>query len=141
MQTEVLERTTGGRVGAKRPATGKQAVSSSEHPIVTETMLKVMKNGGNAVDAAIAGCIVQATVQQDMTNHTGTVSFLYWEEKSGKSYYLNSMGTIVPDMPAFRRVPGGVGMYAPLGTAGPMAVIPGFMPGMKAMYERFATKP
>jgi len=76
-----------------------------------------------------------------MTNHTGTVSFLYWEEATGKSYYLNSMGTIVPDLAPFRRVPPGNGLYAPAGGQGPMAVIPGFMPGMKAMYERFATKP
>jgi gamma-glutamyltranspeptidase/glutathione hydrolase len=76
-----------------------------------------------------------------MTNHTGTVSFLFWEEKTGKSHYLNSMGTIVPDLPPFRRVPPGNGMYAPAGGQGPLAVIPGFMPGMKAMYERFGTKP
>lgn len=136
MQTD-----TGGLVGPKQPATGKNAVCASQHPIVTETMLKVMKDGGNAVDAAVAGCIVQATVQQDMTNHTGTVSFLYWEASTGKSYYLNSMGTIVPDLAPFRRIPGGTGMYAPAGTSGPYAVIPGFMPGIKAMYERFGSKP
>jgi gamma-glutamyltranspeptidase/glutathione hydrolase len=128
-----------GHVGPKQPVTGTQAVCSSQHPIVTDTMLGVMRDGGNAVDAAIAGCLVQATVQQDMTNHTGTVSFLFWEEKTGKTYYLNSMGTVVPDMAPFRRVPQGHGYYAAAG--GPMAVIPGFMPGMKAMYERFATKP
>jgi gamma-glutamyltranspeptidase/glutathione hydrolase len=140
MQTATLESETGGRVGPKQSVTGSRAVCSSQHPIVTETMLEVMKDGGNAVDAAIAGCLVQATVQHDMTNHTGTVSFLYWESSSGKSYYLNSMGTVVPDMAPFRRVPQGQGYYASVGP-GPMAVIPGFMPGMKAMYERFATKP
>jgi gamma-glutamyltranspeptidase/glutathione hydrolase len=117
-------------------------VCASQHPIVTDTMLGVMKDGGTAVDAAIAGCLVQATVQQEMTNHTGTVSFLYWESSSGRSYYLNSMGTIVPDLPPYRRHPGGGQPghgWTGLGTA--FAVIPGFMPGMKAMYERFGTKP
>lgn len=129
-----------GRVGPKQPATGDSAVCASQHPIVTDTMLQVMRDGGNAVDAAIAGCLVQATVQQDMTNHTGTVTFLLWEERTGKIHELNSMGTIVPEMPAFRRVPAGHGMYASLGAA-PFAVIPGFMPGMKALHERYATKP
>jgi gamma-glutamyltranspeptidase/glutathione hydrolase len=55
---------------------GKRAVAASQHPIVTETMLDVLKSGGNAVDAAMAGAITQATVQTDMTNHTGTVTFL-----------------------------------------------------------------
>src|SRR5689334_15551171 len=104
----------GGRVGPKQPITAKSAVCASQHPIVTDTMLDVMRGGGNAVDAAIAGCLVQATVQQDMTNHTGTVDFLYWEAASGQVYDLNSQGTIVPGLPPFRRVPQGKGWYASL---------------------------
>jgi gamma-glutamyltranspeptidase / glutathione hydrolase len=103
-------------------------------------MLEVLQSGGNAVDAAIAGCLVQPVVQPDMTNHTGTVTFLYWEAESGRTYELNSWGTIVPDLAPFRPVPPGHGLYTSF-EQGPMAVIPGFMPGMKAMYERFATKP
>jgi gamma-glutamyltranspeptidase / glutathione hydrolase len=131
---------TGGRVGPKRPAIGDRAVCASQHPIVTETMLDVMRAGGNAADAAIAGCLVQAVVQQDMTNHTGTVSFLFWEASTGRSYELNSMGTIVPDLPPLRRVPAGHGQYA-TSFGPPFAVIPGFMPGLKAIFERFATRP
>jgi gamma-glutamyltranspeptidase/glutathione hydrolase len=130
---------TGGRVGPKSPATGAQATCASQHPIVTETMLEVMRDGGNAVDAAIAGCLVQAVVQQDMTNHTGTVSFLFWEASTGETYELNSSGTLVPDLPALRRIPPGTGMYAT--GMSPFAVIPGFMPGLKAMFEKFGTKP
>src|SRR2546423_11356394 len=96
-----------GRVGPKQPISAPSAVCASQHPIVTETMLEVMRDGGNAVDAAIAGCLVQATVQQEMTNHTGTVTFLYYEAASGKTYQLNSMGTIVPDLAPFRPIPPG----------------------------------
>jgi gamma-glutamyltranspeptidase/glutathione hydrolase len=126
------------RQGPKPVVRGKQAVASSQHPIVTETMLDVLKAGGNAVDACIAGAITQATVQLDMTNHTGTVSFLYWEAKSGKTYYLNSMGTLVPHLPPFRTYPPGLGGVA---AGPPMACIPGFMPGMGAMHQKFGTKP
>ena len=132
---------TQGRVGPKSAIDGSSAVASSQHPIVTETMLDVMREGGNAVDAAIAGCLVQATVQQDMTNHTGTVSMLFYEAATGQVHELNSMGAVVPDLAPFYSVPGGKGLYAPVGTRGPFAVVPGFMPGMKAMYERFATLP
>ncbi len=127
------------RVGPKQPVTADHAVCSSQHPIVTQTMLDVMRTGGNAVDAAIAGCLVQATVQQDMTNHTGTVTFLYWDAASAKIYELNSMGTIVPGLAPFTRVPQGKGPFS--SGMSPYAVIPGFMPGMKALHERFATKP
>ncbi len=125
--------------GPKPVVRGKKAVCSSSHPIVTETMLKVMKEGGNAVDAAIAGSLVQAVVEPHMTNHAGTVTFLYWEAKTGKSYELNSQGTLVQGLPPFRTFPPNLGGFA-MG-AGPMACIPGFMPGLGEMHRRFATKP
>ena len=118
------------RVGPKKVVKGKNAVASSDNPIVTETMLNVMKDGGNAVDAAIAGCLTQATVAPHMTNHTGTVMFLYWEAKTGKSYALDSSGTIVPGMAPFRPVPPGLGVLNS-GPVAPMGCIPGFMPGLK----------
>jgi gamma-glutamyltranspeptidase / glutathione hydrolase len=127
------------RVGPKKVVKGKNAVASSDNPIVTETMLQVMKDGGNAVDAAVAGCLVQATVAPHMTNHTGTVMFLYWEAKTGKAYTLDSSGTIVPGMPPFRPVPPGLGVLNP-GPMAPMGCIPGFMPGLNEMHKKFGTK-
>lgn len=124
--------------GAKKVVRGMKAVASSQHPIVTQTMLDMMKSGGNAVDAAMAGAITQATVQLDMTNHTGTLSFLYWEAKTGKTYQLNSMGTLVPHLPPFRTYPPGLGGVA---AGAPMSCIPGFMPGVAAVHARFGTKP
>jgi gamma-glutamyltranspeptidase/glutathione hydrolase len=126
------------RQGPKEVVRGKRAVASSQSPIVTQVMLDTMRAGGNAVDACIAGCVTQATVQPEMTNHTGTVSFLYWEAGTGRAYYLNSMGTFPPDLPPFTTYPPGLGGVA---EGPPAACIPGFMPGMKAMHERFGSKP
>ncbi len=126
------------RPGPKPVARGLRAVASSSHPIVTETMLAVMRAGGNAVDAAIAGCMVQPVVQPEMTNHTGTVTFLYWEAKTGKAYQLESAGTLVPGLAPFRPLPA-VGGLSTAPTP-PCACVPGFMPGMKAIHQRFATR-
>ncbi|TWS19377.1 hypothetical protein FK529_09230 [Tsukamurella asaccharolytica] len=127
-----------GRVGPKAPASGTSAVASSQHPIVTDTMLAVMRDRGNAADAAVAGALVQAVVQQDMTNHTGTVTALFYESATGQVHELNSGGTIVPDLPPFSPVPQGKGLFS---LVPPIAVIPGFMPGLKALHERFGTLP
>jgi gamma-glutamyltranspeptidase/glutathione hydrolase len=128
-----------GRVGPKRPVSAPHAVCASQHPIVTETMLETMRAGGNAVDAAIAGSLVQAGIQQELTNHAGTVTFLYYEAATGKTYELNSMGTIAPDVAPFRPIPPERSLFP--GAPMPAAVIPGFMPGLKAMYDRFGTRP
>ena len=140
-QTRLMTTLGQGRVGPKTAVTGATAVASSQHPIATDTILDVLRSGGNAIDAAIAGCVVQAVVQQDMTNHTGAVTMLYYEAATGQVHELESMGTIVPDLAPFHPIPGGKGLYSALGTRGPYAVIPGFMPGMKAMFERFGSKP
>jgi gamma-glutamyltranspeptidase/glutathione hydrolase len=126
------------RQGPKEVIRGKRAVASSQSPIVTNTMLDALRAGGNAVDACIAGCITQATVQPEMTNHTGTVSALVYEAKSGQIHYLNSMGTLHPTLPPFRPFPPGV---SGLASGVPMACLPGFMPGMKALHERFGSRP
>lgn len=129
-----------GRVGAKGVVSAGHAVASSQHPTVTETMLEVLRSGGNAADAVVAGSIVQAVVQQDMTNHTGTVTGLFYSAETGEITELNSMGRIAPGLPPHRPVPGGKGLYSPVGTAGPMSVIPGFMPGMRAIHEKFGSQ-
>ncbi|USQ81273.1 gamma-glutamyltransferase family protein [Ornithinimicrobium faecis] len=129
-----------GRVGDKGRATSQRAVASSQHPTVTEAMLDVLAAGGTAADAVVAGSIVQAVVQQDMTNHTGTVTGLFYSAETDEISELNSMGRIVPGLAAHHPVPGGKGLYSAAGSRGPMSVIPGFMPGMKAIHERFGTK-
>jgi gamma-glutamyltranspeptidase/glutathione hydrolase len=126
------------RPGPKPAVKGRKAVASSSHPVVTDTMLEVLRGGGNAVDAGIAGCLVQAVVQPEMTNHTGTVTFLYWEAKTKKAYQLESSGSLVPGLPPFRPLPAVGGLST--GPTPPCACVPGFMPGMKALHERFATK-
>ena len=126
------------RQGPKEVVRDKRAVASSQSPIVTRAMLDTLRAGGNAVDAVICGSIVQATVQPEMTNHAGTVSALVYEAKTGKVHHLNSSGTLHPTLPPFRPFPPGVGGLA---IGSPMACIPGFMPGMKALHERFGSRP
>ena len=125
--------------GPKTPVTNVKAAVSTDNAIVTETILRVLREGGNAVDAAIAGCMVQAAVEPFMTNHTGTVTFLYYEAATGKTYQLDSTGTFPADLPPFRPIPAMAGSgYA---AYPPSAVIPGFMPGLKEMHAKFASKP
>jgi gamma-glutamyltranspeptidase/glutathione hydrolase len=131
----------GGHVGAKPPISAPTAVAATQHPLVTEAILDVIAGGGNAADAAVAGCLLQATVQQSMTNHGGMITFLYWEASTGRTYALNSHGTHVPDLAPFRPVAPSAGSYATSQASTPCGMIPGFMPGLKALHERLGTRP
>ena len=130
---------SGGHLGEKRVVAGRTAVASSQHPAVTDAMIDVVRGGGNVVDAAVAGALVHATVQQEMTNHSGTISLLYYDAKTGQTHELNSMGTVVAELPPLRRVPSPRGDLSLPGHE-PFAVIPGFMPGLKALFERFGSQ-
>lgn len=124
--------------GPKRPVTGVRAAVTTDSAIVTETMVEVLKRGGNAADAGIAGCMVQAAVEPFMTNHAGLVTFLYYEASTGKVHQLDSLGGFPSGLPPFKPVPPGTGPYA---AVPPSAIIPGFMPGLKAIHERFGSRP
>jgi gamma-glutamyltranspeptidase/glutathione hydrolase len=124
--------------GPKSPVTGLKAAVTTDNAIVTETIVKVLKAGGNAADAGIAGAMVQAAVEPFMTNHAGLISFLYFEAKTGTLHQLDSLGAHPSGLAPFRPVPAGNGPYAFMP---PSAVIPGFMPGLKDIHGRFGSKP
>ncbi len=127
------------KVGPKPVVRGMRAVCSSSQPVVTDTMLQVLKDGGNAVDAAIAGSLIQAVAEPHMTNLAGSVLFLYWEAATGKAYQLTGSGTLVPDLPPFRPIPG-IGIRFATEGHNPCACIPGFIPALGEMHRRFGSR-
>src|SRR5258707_967663 len=98
-------------------------------------MVKILRRGGNAADAAVAGVLVQASVEPFMTNHAGLVTALYYEAETGLIHQLDSLGAHPSGLKPFRPLPA---ERDPNGNQ-PSAIIPGFMPGLKALHERFGT--
>ncbi|QIB67011.1 gamma-glutamyltransferase [Kineobactrum salinum] len=124
--------------GPKTPVHGMRAAVTTDNAIVTETMMNTLYAGGNAADAVVSGAMVQAAVEPFMTNHAGLVTMLYYEAKTGTIHQLDSIGAHASGLPPFKPVPPGMGGYSALP---PSAIIPGFMPGMKAIHEKFGTRP
>jgi gamma-glutamyltranspeptidase/glutathione hydrolase len=118
------------RQGPKKVVTGKHGMVSSSHPDVSRIMVEVLKEGGNAVDAAIAGSLAGPVYEPHMTTISGTVSFLYWDAEMRKSYFLDASPILPEGLPPFCPHP-----YAPK-TA---AAIPGSSAGLKEMLHRFGT--
>lgn len=130
-----------GQQGPKAIAASQLAVCSTDNNIVTGVVLDVLKRGGNAADAGIAAALVQTAIEPSMTNCSGTVSALYWEQATHNVHQLDSMGTLAPHLPPFRPVPPSIGSYCPPGVPAPMACIPGFMPGLGELHRRFGSRP
>ncbi|MCW4051347.1 MAG: gamma-glutamyltransferase [Candidatus Bathyarchaeota archaeon] len=118
------------RQGPKEVVSGRNGAVSSSHPAVSKIMLDVLKKGGNAVDAAVAGSLAGPVYEPHMTTHSGTVSFLYWDTDSGRPYFMDASPTLPEGLAPFCPHP-----FAP-STA---AAIPGSPAGLKAMLERFGS--
>lgn len=77
---------------ARSPVTSRRGVVATSTPLAVEAGLLMLKNGGNAVDAAIATAIAQ-TVVEPVSNGVGSDAFaLIWDSKTKKLYGLNGSG-------------------------------------------------
>jgi gamma-glutamyltranspeptidase / glutathione hydrolase len=124
--------------GPKVTVSGLQSAVSTDNAVVTHSLLKILEEGGNAVDAAVAGCLIQGAIEPYMTNHAGAVSFLYYHAPEGRFYQLDSTGTYPPNLPLHKPIPPQRSGYA----AGPVhSCIPGFIKGLKEIHARFGSLP
>lgn len=77
---------------ARSPVTSRRGVVATSTPQAVDAGLLILKNGGNAVDAAIATAIAQ-TVVEPVSNGVGSDAFaMIWDNKTKKLYGLNGSG-------------------------------------------------
>ncbi|MGQ0641566.1 MAG: gamma-glutamyltransferase [Gemmatimonadaceae bacterium] len=67
------------------------AIATSQ-PLATAAGLRVLQNGGNAIDAAVTAAIVLNVVEPMMTGIGGDLFALFWSAKENKLVGLNASG-------------------------------------------------
>lgn len=129
-----------GKTNQKAGLITPRAMVVSAHPLASEVGVNIMKNGGNAVDAAIAVQFALAVVYPAAGNiggggfmvirqNNGEISSLDFREKAPlKAYrkmYQDEEGEVINELSTLGHLAAGV---------------PGTVAGMVAAYDRFATK-
>ena len=61
----------------RSPAHGLHGMAATSHTLSTDTAIQILKQGGNALDAAIAACAVQCVVEPGSTGIGGDCFCLY----------------------------------------------------------------
>jgi gamma-glutamyltranspeptidase / glutathione hydrolase len=82
-----------GAAGASRSAViAQNGMVATSHPLATQIALDVLKEGGSAVDAAIAGNAALGLLEPTGNGIGGDLFAIIWDPKTGKLHGLNASG-------------------------------------------------
>ena len=110
---------------------------ASGHALASEAGLRVLKSGGNAIDAAVAAWAVQGLTEPEMTGLGGDMFMLIYLAKTGEVKFIN--GTGVSPMAAtvdFYTGKGGLPSDGILSVS-----VPGAVAGAELAAKTYGTRP
>jgi gamma-glutamyltranspeptidase / glutathione hydrolase len=117
----------------------RHGMAATSQPLATATAIRVLQNGGNAIDAAIAANAVLGVVEPMSCGIGGDLFAIVWDAKTKKLYGLNASG----------RAPAAASLdffkakgLKEIPTFGPLSwSVPGCVDGWDQLRNRFGTKP
>ena len=71
---------------------GRNGMIATSQPLASAAGLKVLQDGGNAIDAAVTAAAVLSVVEPSMTGVGGDLFAIVYDAKSGKLHVLNASG-------------------------------------------------
>ena len=124
--------------GSWRPTiVAQHGMVAAGHPLAAEAGMRILKAGGNAIDAAIATWAVQGEVEPGMTGLGADMFVLYYEAKSGKVHFINGTGFAAQAATIdFYKSKGGIPDEGPLSIA-----VPGAVGGAAYAVRTYGTRP
>ena len=143
MTAQGVDRTTAGA------ATGRNgAVTVAYGAYAARAGLEALKQGGNAIDAAMTTALAQVALTAGAPiSYFGIMSLVYYEAATGKVHTMNAEWNTVRAETDPSSIPGGIafGSDDALRGKGPpsgrTALVGGFMKGVEAAHRRFGKLP
>ena len=125
-----------------KAAEGKSGMVASAHPLASQAGLAILKQGGNAVDAAVATAFALGVVEPNASGLGGGGFIVFYAAKPGKAeaidYREMAPGKATPDMYALS--PDGKSVLNKASTVGHRAcAVPGTLAGLEMALKRWGT--
>src|SRR5687767_11299407 len=92
MQQPAGDRPAGNTRGTRSVVMARNGAIATSQPLATAAGLRVLQDGGNAIDAAVTAAIVLNVVEPMMTGIGGDLFALFWSVKDKKLIGLNASG-------------------------------------------------
>ena len=131
------DRITGELFSTRSEVIAENGMVATSHPLATQIGIDILKNGGNAIDAAIAANAAIGLMEPTGNGIGGDLFAIIWIEKDKKLYGLNASGRSPKNLTldyfknkSFSEIPA----YGPL----PVSV-PGCVDGWFEMHEKFGS--
>jgi len=107
------------------------------HPLASEAGLRILRAGGNAMDAAIAAWAVQGEVEPGMTGLGADMFVLYYDAKTRAVTFINGTGFAAQAATIdFYKSKGGIPDEGPLSIS-----VPGAVGGAAYALKKYGTRP
>ncbi|MBW1961115.1 MAG: gamma-glutamyltransferase family protein [Deltaproteobacteria bacterium] len=71
---------------------GTSCMVVTGHPLATQAAMRILQQGGNAVDAGVAAGICMSVVHSDMVNFAGVAPIMLYEASSGELVTIDGLG-------------------------------------------------
>jgi gamma-glutamyltranspeptidase / glutathione hydrolase len=133
------DRLTGRGFASRSEVIARNGMVATSHPFATQIALDVLKEGGNAVDAAIAANAFLGLGDPGNSGIGGDLFAVVWDAKTKQLYGLNASGRSPKGMTLDELKRRGLKQIP---ANGPLAVsVPGCVDGWYALHGRFGTTP
>ena len=133
------DRVSGETFALRSPVLASNAMAATSQPLATQVALDVMRNGGNAIDAAIAANAVLGLVEPTGNGIGGDLFAIVWDAKSKKLVGLNGSGRSPKSLSLQWFKDQG---YESIPSHGPLPVtVPGVVDGWFMLHARFGSTP
>ena len=127
----------GVNVGSNRPVVmGRRGMVCSGHPLASQAGIRVLQQGGNAVDAAVAVGAALNVVEPHMSGIGGDGFIMVYQESTGTTRVMNCTGAAPGGATRERYEKTGIPMRGVLSTS-----IPGLLDGWAQAHQEYGTLP
>lgn len=138
------ERVSGQTFATRSPVIARHGAAATAHPLATQTAIDVLRNGGTAIDAAIAANAMLGLVEPTGNGIGGDIFVIVWDPRTQRLYGYNGSGRTprgmsLAEMRREARRRGNPNAVPSFGAAS--VSVPGTVDGWFALHERFGRTP